>query len=78
VPGLQVLLEMDTTSVAKPPREKWAMKFEGNRFPLAWCHTVGKGRSFYTALGHDIASYSDPNLRNHIQGGMLWVLGKAK
>jgi type 1 glutamine amidotransferase len=54
------------------------MKFEGNRFPLAWCHTVGKGRSFYTALGHDIASYSDPNLRNHIQGGMLWVLGKAK
>jgi type 1 glutamine amidotransferase len=78
VPGLHVILEMDTTSVAKPPRDKWAMKFEGNRFPLAWCHEVGKGRSFYTALGHDIAAYQDPNLRRHIQGGILWTLGMAK
>ena len=78
VPDLHVMLEMDTTSVANPPREKWAMKFEGNRFPLAWCHQVGRGRSFYTALGHDIASYSDPAFRGHIQGGILWVLGLAK
>ena len=78
VPNLHVLLEMDTTSVAKPPREKWVMKFEGNRFPLAWCHQVGKGRSFYTALGHDIASYSDPAFRTHVQGGILWVLGISK
>jgi type 1 glutamine amidotransferase len=77
VPGLRVLLEMDTTSVAKPPRDQWAMKFEGNRFPLAWCHQVGKGRSFYTALGHDIASYSDPAFRGHIQGGILWTLHLA-
>lgn len=75
VPGLHVILEMDTTSVPKPPREKWAMKFEGNRFPLAWSHTVGKGRSFYTALGHDIACYTDPVFRKHIQGGIFWVLG---
>jgi uncharacterized protein len=78
VSGLRVLLEMDTTSVAKPPRDKWKMKFEGNRYPLAWCHTVGKGRSFYTALGHDIASYSDPAFRSHIQGGILWALGMAE
>ncbi|MBN8459022.1 MAG: ThuA domain-containing protein [Verrucomicrobia bacterium] len=78
VPGLHVILEMDTTSVATPPREKWALKFEGNRFPLAWCHEVGKGRSFYTALGHDIASYADPHFRKHIQGGILWTLGMAK
>ena len=77
-PDLHVLLEMDTTSVANPPREKWAMKFEGNRFPLAWHHQVGKGRSFYTALGHDIACYSDPAFRSHIQGGILWVLDMAK
>jgi len=78
VPGLRVLLEMDTTSVAKPPRETWAIKFEGNRFPLSWCHQVGKGRCFYTALGHDIACYSDPAFRGHLQGGILWVLGMAK
>ena len=78
VPNLHVLLEMDTTTVATPPREKWALKFEGNRFPLAWCHQVGKGRSFYTALGHDKPDYADPNFRKHIQGGILWVLDLAK
>ena len=78
VPGLHVLLEMDTASVATPPREKWGMKFEGNRFPLAWCHQVGKGRSFYTALGHDKECYADPLFRKHVQGGILWVLGMAK
>ena len=77
VPNLHVLLEMDTTSIAKPPREKWALKFEGNRFPLSWCHQVGKGRCFYTALGHDKECYSDPAFRSHIQGGILWVLGMA-
>lgn len=74
-PGLRVLLEMDTTSVAKPPRDQWPLKFEGNRFPLAWCHQVGKGRCFYTALGHDKESYADPLFRKHLQGGILWVLG---
>lgn len=78
VPDLHVLLEMDTTSIASPPRDKWALKFEGNRYPLAWCHQVGKGRSFYTALGHDKECYADANFRKHIQGGILWVLGLAK
>ncbi len=78
VPGLHVLLEMDTTSVAMPPRDKWALKFEGNRFPLAWCHQVGKGRCFYTALGHDKECYADPEFRSHIQGGILWVLDMAE
>ena len=77
-PGLQVLLELDTTSVTHPPRNAWPVKFEGNRFPLAWCHEVGKGRSFYTALGHDKESYADPAFRKHIQGGILWVLDMAK
>ena len=78
VPGLRVLLEMDTTTVATPPRENWVLKFEGNRFPLAWCHQVGKGRSFYTALGHDKSDYADPNFRKHLQGGISWVLDVAK
>lgn len=78
VPGLHVLLEMDTTSVPKPPRDKWPVKIEGDRIPLSWCHEVGKGRSFYTALGHDIAAYSDPLFRSHLQGGILWTLGISK
>ena len=78
VPGLRVILEMDTTSVPTPPRAKWKLDFKGDRYPLAWCHTVGKGRSFYTALGHDIASYADPLFRKHIEGGILWTLAMAE
>ena len=77
VPGLRVLLEMDTTSVPTPPRAKWPLKFEGDRYPLAWCLHVGKGRSFYTALGHDQQHYADPLFRQHLLGGILWVLGRA-
>ena len=74
VPGLHVLLEMDTTTVNNPPRAKWAITFEGDRFPLAWCQAINKGRSFYTALGHDKSDYADPSFRSHILGGILWTL----
>ena len=74
VDGLHVVLEMDTTSVAKPPRSEWKVKFEGNRFPLAWGKEFGKGRSFYTALGHDSTFYSDPLFRKHLLGAILWSM----
>jgi type 1 glutamine amidotransferase len=77
VPGLHVLLEMDTSTVASPPRESWPLKFEGNRYPLAWCHQVGKGRSIYTALGHHKEDYANPVFRKHLQGAILWALGLA-
>lgn len=75
-PNLHILLEMDLTSVPKPPREKWPMKIEGQRYPLAWCQTFDGGRQFYTALGHDPAHYADPALRRHLIGGILWVLNR--
>lgn len=77
VPGLHVLLEMDAKSIPNPPRDQWKMKFEGDRFPLAWCQEIGKGRSFFTALGHDKEAYADPVFRKHLQGGILWSLKMA-
>lgn len=73
-PNLHVLLEMDATTVASPKRDAWKLKFEGDRYPLAWCQTVGKGRSFYTAVGHDKEAYADPLFRKHLQGAILWAL----
>lgn len=43
--------------------------------PIAWCHSVGKGRSWYTAGGHASESYADPVFFNHMQGGILWAAG---
>ncbi|MBI5769906.1 MAG: ThuA domain-containing protein [Verrucomicrobia bacterium] len=46
----------------------------GGIFPLAWCQEYDGGREFYTALGHKIEYYSDPNFQKHVLGGILWVM----
>ncbi len=48
---------------------------KGGDYPQAWSRTYGKGRSFYTSLGHrdDIWS-NDPVFRAHILGGIRWAL----
>jgi hypothetical protein len=49
---------------------------QGGDYPQAWSRTFGKGRSFYTSLGHrdDIWS-ADPIFRAHVTGGIRWALG---
>ena len=39
--------------------------------PMSWTHRVGRGRSWYTALGHEVAMYSDPAFRAHLLGGLV-------
>lgn len=47
----------------------------GDDHPIAWCHDVGKGRSWYTALGHTAQQWATPELRAHVLGGLLTVAG---
>jgi type 1 glutamine amidotransferase len=42
--------------------------------PLAWCFGEGKGRIFYTALGHFSALYENPTFLGHVFGGLQWIL----
>lgn len=42
--------------------------------PMAWTHRVGRGRSWYTALGHEIGMYYLPQFTDHLLGGLLTVL----
>lgn len=56
-------------------------------FPIAWCKEFGKGKVFYTSLGHreDVWDTEEKNRRNskevaeayqqHILGGIKWALG---
>jgi type 1 glutamine amidotransferase len=79
-------------------RELWYMKHHPNKveelgfFPVAWCREHGKGRVFYTSLGHREDLWSDdPALKGrlnsvetskqfqkHILGGIKWALGLEK
>jgi len=43
-------------------------------FPLAWCHTEGAGRTFYSALGHFPGAWETPDYLRHLAGGLAWLL----
>jgi uncharacterized protein len=49
---------------------------KGGDYPQAWTREYGKGRVFYTTLGHreDIWAH-DPVFRAHVTGGIRWALG---
>lgn len=70
---VRVLLSLDTTAMdlSKQPH-----LVKGGDYPQAWTREYGKGRSFYTSLGHrDDIWRSDPVFRAHITGGIRWALG---
>jgi len=43
--------------------------------PIAWAHCIGKGRSFFTAIGHRPESYSEPNSVKLLENGIAWAAG---
>lgn len=49
-----------------------------NPKPLAWAHRVGKGRVFYTGLGHAKENWADPRVLSHVGGALDWASGRAQ
>jgi len=45
--------------------------------PIAWFHFVGKGRSWYTNLGHRSETYDDPSFMSHLLGGIRWAAART-
>jgi type 1 glutamine amidotransferase len=43
--------------------------------PIAWCRRSGRGRSFFTALGHKGVYWDEPLLRSHVLGGIEMAAG---
>jgi type 1 glutamine amidotransferase len=42
-------------------------------YPIAWCHSYGAGRVFYTALGHFPLAWEAPDYVDHVAGGFAWA-----
>jgi type 1 glutamine amidotransferase len=72
--NVHVLLSLDTEKMDISDLGPEIKK--GGDYPQAWTRTDGKGRVFYTALGHrdDIWS-DDPVFRAFVTGGIRWALG---
>jgi len=70
---VRVLMSIDTELTDLDGLEEIV---RGGDYPQSWVREYGRGRSFYTSLGHrdDIWS-NDPVFRAHVVGGIRWALG---
>ena len=72
---VHVLLSLVNSSVdLNKPSVHRADKYFAN----AWTNTYGKGRVFYTALGHREEVWSNPRFQKHLVNGIRWALGELK
>lgn len=67
-PDIKVLIKIDESSYTGGEN--------GADHPMAWYHDFEGGRSFYTALGHTDAAWSDPLFLHHLLGGIQYAMGK--
>ncbi|MFC1652209.1 ThuA domain-containing protein [Planctomycetota bacterium] len=69
---VQVLLSVDVEQSEKPGKP---IKRKDRDFPLSWIKEYGKGRVFYSALGHNKAIFGNPLLLQHWLEGLQYVMG---
>jgi len=71
---IHVLLSLDMSRQenARPPDQ--IVRDDGD-FPIAWVRREGKGRVFYTSLGHNPEIYRTPQLLQHYLDGIQFALG---
>ncbi|MFA6544052.1 MAG: ThuA domain-containing protein [Limisphaerales bacterium] len=52
----------------------------GADHPIIWCRRVGKGRMWFTAMGHTPKSFDEPLIRQHLLNGIRlaagWISGE--
>jgi hypothetical protein len=70
--GVLVLLSLDEKTYR--PRQLWRDISMGDH-PIAWSHCVGRGRSFFSALGHKGSYYAEPDHAVLIEGAIAWAAG---
>jgi type 1 glutamine amidotransferase len=70
---VHTLLSMD-----KHPNDRSPNANKPGDHLLAWCKNYGKGKVFYTALGHRPDVWNNPDYQKHLLGGIKWALGKEK
>lgn len=71
----RVLLSLDVERSDEPKTE---MKRKDNDYAVCWVQAIGKGRVFYTSLGHRPATYTNPMMLEHFLAGIQFATGDLK
>lgn len=74
--GARVLATLDESSYE--PLGLPGMALRMGDHPLAWVRTVGRGRSFYTAIGHRPESYAHPEALRLLEQGIAWAMDASQ
>ncbi len=74
--NVNVLLSLDPSKLdyANNPR----IHREDHDFPVAWSKMYGKGRVFYSTLGHTEEAWQDPDIRKMYFEAIKWSLGMTE
>ena len=72
---LRILLHLDPERSDKP---KKIDKRADNDYAVAWVKALGKGRVFYSSLGHNDDIYWNPVILRHYLAGIQFALGDLK
>ncbi|GAB5453368.1 MAG: hypothetical protein Hals2KO_36960 [Halioglobus sp.] len=77
--GYEILLTIDEDSYITHGETTsgwmagWTDRMEGEH-PLAWRHERGRGRIFYSSIGHRPETYELPEYQQLISGAMRWAM----
>jgi uncharacterized protein len=51
--------------------------YERPNFPITWARAFGKGRVFYTSMGHRDDVWQNPNYQALLLGALGWATGRV-
>lgn len=71
--NVRVLATLDESTYK--PGEGFGRKLSMGDHPIAWASCLGRGRSFYTAIGHRPESYTQPESVKLLDQGIAWSAG---
>ncbi|HLW65360.1 MAG TPA: ThuA domain-containing protein [Gemmataceae bacterium] len=70
-PDLHVILVQDTEGMKN-------FDYERPKYPATWARKQGKGRVFYTSMGHREDVWSSERFQNLLLGGLSWIFGNVE
>lgn len=73
-PGFRILASVDESTYSPRLHFLWIDRnLAMGDHPVAWSHCVGRGRVFYTALGHEASAYQEPEMKKMLEGAIAWA-----
>jgi uncharacterized protein len=70
-PDLHVILVQDTQGMR-------SFEYERPKYPATWARKHGKGRVFYTSMGHREDVWLSDQMRTLLEGALAWTLGRVE